>query len=180
MTIDTRKIDTIIPYDANAKKHEVQWILNSIRIGLPEGLSPAAERDYIVNKLIDQPIVVDAEGVIIKGHGRLKAARELGLAEFPCVVRDDLTPEQARLERIADNRSQEGGWDAEKLSQELAALSTVFDDGTFDGLGLSEEWGAALKITPPDVQFKEYDESIADDIELCHCPTCGHEHARQK
>lgn len=144
MRIDTRKIDTIIPYDANAKKHEVQWILNSIRLGLPEGLSPAAERDYIVSKLIDQPIVIDAAGVIIKGHGRLKAAKELGLTEFPCVVRDDLTPDQARLARIADNRSSEGGWDAEALSAELAELSTVFDDGAFDGLGLTNEWAQEI------------------------------------
>jgi len=153
MTIELRPIDRIIPYDANAKKHEVQWILNSLRLGLPAALAPAAEREYIISKLIDQPIVVDAAGVIIKGHGRLKAARELGLTEFPCVVRDDLTPEQARLARIADNRSAEGGWDAAALSQELAELSTVFDDGAFDAVGLTNEWaqeiGAAWQSTPP-------------------------------
>ena len=180
MTIDTRKIDAIIPYKANAKKHEVAWILNSIRLGLPEGLSPAAERDYIVSKLIDQPIVIDAAGVIIKGHGRLKAAKELGLTEFPCVVRDDLTPDQARLARIADNRSSEGGWDAEALSAELAELSAVFDDGAFDGLGLTNEWAEAFSLQQPtQVDIDAFfGDNIAPEREkkakTATCPECGH------
>ena len=117
MKIEERPLDKIIPYPTNAKLHEVAWIKNSIA-------------DF----KIDQPIVVDGAGVIIKGHGRLKAAKELGLKTFPVVVRDDLTPEQVRLARLADNRSSEGGYDAELLADEIQALHDALPEYDLDDL----------------------------------------------
>lgn len=58
LTVETWPLDKIIPYDKNAKLHHVEWIAQSIS-----------------EFSIDQPIVVDGQGVIIKGHGRLKAAQ---------------------------------------------------------------------------------------------------------
>jgi len=70
-----------------------------------------------------QPIVVDAEGVIVVGETRWKAAKRLGLAKVPVHVAADLTPEQARAYRIADNKTGEiAEWDFDLLPIELAAL----------------------------------------------------------
>ncbi len=69
------------------------------------------------------PIVIDANNVIVCGHTRLKAAQKLGIAVVPCVVADDLTDEQIKAFRLADNKTAEfAEWDFEKLDAELAAL----------------------------------------------------------
>ena len=69
------------------------------------------------------PIVIDSNNVIICGHTRLKAAQSLGLEVVPCIVADDLTDEQIRAFRLADNKTSEfSEWDFEKLDEELAAL----------------------------------------------------------
>ncbi len=72
------------------------------------------------------PIVIDAAGVIIAGHTRAKAAAQLGLQTVPCIVADDLTDEQIRAFRLADNKTGElAGWDFEKLEAELAQLQEM-------------------------------------------------------
>lgn len=69
------------------------------------------------------PIIIDADGVIVAGHTRLKAAKLLGLDKVPCIVADDLTPEQVKAFRLADNKVSElAGWDFLKLDEELAEL----------------------------------------------------------
>lgn len=73
------------------------------------------------------PLVIDKDGVIICGHTRKKAAERLGLASVPCVIADDLTPEQIKAYRLADNKTAElAEWDFEALEKELAGL-TAFD-----------------------------------------------------
>lgn len=73
-----------------------------------------------------QPIVVDAAGVIIAGHTRAKAAAQLGLQAVPCVVADDLTEDEIRAYRLADNKTAElAGWDVDKLEAELEKLSEM-------------------------------------------------------
>ncbi len=76
-----------------------------------------------------QPIVVDSDGVIIAGHTRWRAAQKLGLQKIPVHVATDLTPEQVRAYRIADNKSAElSEWDFDILPIELAELKeTGFD-----------------------------------------------------
>ena len=70
------------------------------------------------------PIVIDKGGVIVAGHTRLEAAKRLGLDKVPCVVADDLTPEQVKAFRLADNKTAEmAEWDAAKLAEELADIS---------------------------------------------------------
>lgn len=69
------------------------------------------------------PIVIDTNNVIVCGHTRIKAAQNLGLDVVPCVVADDLTDEQIKAFRLADNKTAEfADWDFEKLDEELAAL----------------------------------------------------------
>ena len=73
-----------------------------------------------------QPIVVDADGVIICGHTRFKAALKLGLSEVPVHVATDLTPQQVRAYRLADNKLAElAEWNMELLPIELSELQTM-------------------------------------------------------
>ena len=72
------------------------------------------------------PIVVDSENVIINGHTRLKAAHKLGLKQVPCIVADDLTPEQVKAFRLADNKTSElAEWDMDKLDIELGEIPDI-------------------------------------------------------
>lgn len=85
------------------------------------------------------PIVVDGENVIINGHTRLKAAHKLGLKQVPVIVADDLTPEQVKAFRLADNKTSElAEWDMDKLDIELEGIDEIdmeefgFDDSEID------------------------------------------------
>lgn len=90
LKIEMWPIDKPIDYPQNAKKHTKEQIEALAKVIREQGF--------------DQPLVLDAEGVIIKGHGRRKAARLAGLTEVPVIKRDDLTPEQVRVARLTDNK----------------------------------------------------------------------------
>lgn len=78
------------------------------------------------------PIIIDSDNTIVAGHTRLKAAKKLGLDTVPCIVADDLTPEQIKAFRIADNKTGElAGWDFAKLEEELSGISEQFDMTAF-------------------------------------------------
>ncbi len=118
MKIELWDIDRVKPYGLNSKKHDerqVDGIINSIqRFGF------------------DQPIVVDKDGVIIKGHGRRLASIKLKLKQVPVLVRADLNEEQANAARIADNRAAIGDIDTELLKLGLEALNLDDLKGIFD------------------------------------------------
>jgi site-specific DNA-methyltransferase (adenine-specific) len=107
----------LIPYPANAKLH------------------PPAQVDHIANSIKafgwQQPIVVDSENVVIIGHGRLMAAKQLMLDTVPVVRATDLTEDQVNALRLADNKTNESEWDFGKLEEELAQLAI---DGVDMGL----------------------------------------------
>ena len=85
-----------------------------------------------------QPIVVDADGVIVVGHTRWKAAQLLGLEQVPIHVIHDLTPERAKAYRIADNQTASlSEWDSDRLSIELLALEEL--DFDLDSVGFSAD-----------------------------------------
>lgn len=79
------------------------------------------------------PIVIDTDGEIIAGHTRLKAAQKLGLAEVPCIIADDLTPDQIKAFRLADNKTAElAEWDFDLLQLELEDIKLDMADFGFD------------------------------------------------
>lgn len=91
------------------------------------------------------PIIIDSAGIIIAGHTRKKAAERLGLASVPCIVADDLTPEQIKAFRLADNKTGEiAEWDFDLLEKELAELTAFdvdmslfgFDESLFDSFDI--------------------------------------------
>ena len=79
------------------------------------------------------PIIVDRDGVIVAGHTRLKAAKKLGMDTVPCIIADDLSPEQIRAFRLADNKTAElAEWDPELLLQELGQITIDMEQFGFD------------------------------------------------
>lgn len=130
MEVRQRSISGIEPYPQNAKRHpdeQVKKIVDSIR-------------EFGFN----QPIVVDKKGTIIVGHGRFLAAHLLGMEMVP-VLELDLTEEQARAYRIADNKLNESEWDMDMVIHELKLLApemlelTGFTAEEFDGKALAQE-----------------------------------------
>jgi len=132
-----------------------------------------------------QPIVVDADGVIIAGHTRWKAAQKLGLAKVPVHVATDLTPEQVRAYRIADNKTGElAEWDLEILPIELNELREggfdmevlAFDDEDLAKL-LNDAEGVTEGLTDPDSVPEPPDDPVTQrgDIWLLgdHRLMCG-------
>ena len=107
-----------------------------------------------------QPIVVDGENVIVVGHTRLLAARELALAEVPVVVASDLTPAQCKAYRLADNRSnEEAEWDAPLLALEMEDLKAAGVDLALTGFDPNEisMFGALANST---------EEGVTDDDDV--------------
>lgn len=119
-------VEKIHPYEKNAKKHPQKQIDTLAEMIRAHGF--------------DQPIVVDGDGVIIKGHGRLLAAKKLELKKVPVVVRGDLTPAQVREARIADNRVAEmGAWDTDVLLADIKDAMNL-DDFNLELLGLKSSF----------------------------------------
>lgn len=74
------------------------------------------------------PVVVDMNYVIVAGHTRVRACRELGIQSVPCIIADELTEEQINLFRLVDNKSSEySDWDFEKLKNELSLVDLTLD-----------------------------------------------------
>jgi hypothetical protein len=115
--LEHRAVKDLIPYDNNVKKHDKDQV---------KKIAEAIRRHGF-----DVPIVVDRDGVIIKGHGRRLAAIELGLEKVPVLIRDDLSPDQVKAARLADNRVAIGDIDPEMLRIELATLEEDMK-GIFD------------------------------------------------
>ena len=74
------------------------------------------------------PVVIDVNYVIVAGHTRVRACRELGIQSVPCVIADELTEEQINLFRLVDNKTSEySDWDFEKLKEELACVDLTLE-----------------------------------------------------
>lgn len=86
-----------------------------------------------------QPVVIDVNNVIVAGHTRVEAAKRLGMKEVPCIVADDLTPEQVRAYRLVDNKTAEfSTWDEELLNIELADIQIPDFDMADYGFDMAE------------------------------------------
>lgn len=119
------------------------------------------------------PIVIGVDNVIVTGHTRVKAAEKLGLKEVPCIIADDLTPEQIKAFRLVDNKTSElTGWDFEKLDFEFEGLPD-FDMSEF-GFELHEEVDVNSFFTKAEEKEKK---STSHTIT---CPECGAEFSIDK
>jgi ParB-like chromosome segregation protein Spo0J len=121
------------------------------------------------------PVLIDADGGIIAGHGRVMAARKLKLEEVPCIRLGHLTDTQKRAYIISDNKiALNSGWDAEALQLELLSLN---DDGFnmeltgFDANELNLAMGLGADFLPGTLD----DQGKLDEKSPIKCPSCGHE-----
>lgn len=144
--IELWPVSRLMPYKRNARTHSQEQIAQ---------IAASISEFGFLN-----PILVDSSEGIIAGHGRLAAAKELGLIEVPVVVFDHLTEPQRRAYVIADNQlALQAGWDEELLTDELDALQ--FDGFDLDLLGFDADQLA--KLLGDDEQDDEEKEEEEDD-----------------
>lgn len=111
MNIIEKPINEVIPYEKNPRIND-----NAV----PAVMKSIEEFGFKV------PIVIDKNGTIVTGHTRLKAAKKFGMKTVPCIVADDLTPEQIKAFRLADNKVAEAAeWDMELLNEELDGIVDI-------------------------------------------------------
>lgn len=115
--IVVKPIKELKPYKKNAKKHpkeQVEQIANSIR-----------EFGFT------QPVLIDKHNCVVAGHGRILGAKAAGLKEVPTLCLEDLTEEQIKAYRLADNKLNESDWDFNLLDEELVTLNEALDMSLF-------------------------------------------------
>lgn len=146
MKVVDLEVSKLVPYDFNNKEHDkeqVNMIANSIK-------------EFGFN----QPLVVDANNIVVVGHWRLLAAKELWLEKVPCVKLEDLSDEQIKKYRILDNKLNESDWAELNLRKDLDML----EDMNFWDLELNkedlfpelfEELGDKEKEEEPEIKFTE-------------------------
>ena len=141
MEIIEKRLDEIRPYEHNPRDNSAA--IDKVAASISEfGFK--------------QPIVIDSDGVIIAGHTRFKAAEKLKLETVPVVLASDLTPEQVKAYRLADNKTAEfAGWDQKKLSSELSDVDFMGDD-----------FGQPVTVMPDDGDGEDGPRTLT-------CPCCG-------
>ena len=153
-------IDKIKVYANNAKKHPKHQIEK-------------------IKKLIQEvgfntPVVLDSKSVLIAGHGRLQAAKELGMKSITAIYKKDLSPEQAKLYRIGDNKSAESSWNEELVIEELK--TSLEELNMEDVSGLTAMWEQeilnTLEVRDPDGVDQLYKQEVT-------CPKCGHRFSKK-
>lgn len=155
------EVDRLIPYARNARTHgddQVAQIAGSIK-------------EFGFNN----PVLIAGDGSIIAGHGRVMAARKLGMKSVPCVRLEHLTDSQRRAYILADNKiALNSGWDEELLQIELLDLNAEkFPMAVlgFDANELNLAMGLGAKFLPG----TENQQSNLDEKAPIRCPSCGHE-----
>ena len=142
--IEWKDIASVKPYARNAKKHDETQIAN-----VAESIKQFGWQ---------QPIVCDADGVIIIGHCRLLAAKKLGLKKVPVKTVDNLSEEQVKKLRALDNKLNESDWDFDLLAEDI---------GELDFSGFDIDWGL-----PEDEEEKEIVEDEAPEVDEESEPIC--------
>jgi hypothetical protein len=121
LSISERPIDELKPFARNARTHSRKQIGQ---------IADSIQRFDFTN-----PVLIDKDGTILAGHGRVLAAKQLGMTAVPCVILEHMTPTEKRADVLADNKlALNAGWDDEILAQELGELRVL--DPDFD-LGLT-------------------------------------------
>jgi ParB-like chromosome segregation protein Spo0J len=158
LRVEYRLLESLVPFARNPRTHSDEQVAQ---------IAASIKEFGFIN-----PILLDGDNGVIAGHGRLAAARLLGLKTVPCIELGHLSETQKRAYIIADNKlALNAGWDEELLRLELLDLKELganLDLTGFDAMELADI------MLGKDISFKEYDESAADDVQLVTCPKCGH------
>ena len=153
-------VDQITPYENNTRKHgyrDLEQIKESIQT---DGFN-------------DPLGVWGKKNIVVEGHGRLMAAKALGMAEVPCIRLDHLTDEQRKEYAIRHNRSAEfSTWDFQMLAEEVEKLEMEGMD--LSGLDFTFTRAIEEYQEPKGTGAMEYGEEVfGDDRFQCTCPECG-------
>lgn len=143
MEIIEKRLEELKPYENNPRQNDnaVESVANSIK-----------EFGFKV------PLVIDKNNVIVTGHTRYKACQKLGFEKVPCIIADDLTEEQIKAFRIADNKTSDlADWDDDLLSIELKDIIGNIDMTEF-GFGEFE-----LSMHVEDFEPTEYDNDLIEE-----------------
>jgi ParB-like chromosome segregation protein Spo0J len=160
--IEQRSIAKLIPYASNSRTHsdaQVAQIAASIK-----------EFGWT------NPILVSGDNSIIAGHGRLLAARKLGMEEVPVIVLDHLSKSQQRALVIADNQlALNAGWDMDMLKAEIETLN--IEGFELEILGFDDSTLQKILDEPNFEAGTEDDQGKLDQLEpkMIACPKCQHE-----
>ncbi len=162
LQITYSKTDDLIPYVKNSRLHDEAQV-------------------NLIAKSIDEfgfnnPILVDADGGVVAGHGRLLAAKKLALDEVPTIVLGHLSEQEKRAYVIADNKlALNSKWDMPLLELELESLQ--IDGMELGDLGFSADELAAMSfMKDEDITDIEDFPEIDDKVPTVHkCPKCGYE-----
>jgi site-specific DNA-methyltransferase (adenine-specific) len=124
-TLTLVEIDRLIPYARNSRTHSPEQIAQIV----------ASMKEFGFTN----PVLVDEQGGIIAGHGRVMAARELGMDKVPCLTLEGLSEAQKRAYVIADNKlAENAGWDVQMLAQEMEELRLANYDTNLTGFDIGE------------------------------------------
>ncbi len=161
MQIEQVAISELIPYARNSRTHSDEQVAQ---------IAASIKEFGWTN-----PILIDGESGIIAGHGRLLAARKLGMKEVPVIQLSGMTDTQKKAYIIADNKlALNAGWDDELLRLELEELNV--EEFKMELLGFdANELNLAMGLG---VDFKpgtEDDQGKLDELAPIICPSCGHE-----
>lgn len=145
-----KKVAELIPFARNSRTHSEQQI----------GQIAASMLEFGVTN----PILIDENGVIIAGHGRVLAATKLDMKTIPCIILAGLTDAQKRAYVIADNKlALNAGWDDEMLASEIKGL--IEDDFNLDLLGFDESEIAAFLRQVDPIDMPALDDSMTKDFQ---------------
>ena len=162
MQIEYRRAVDLTPYPNNSRTHSQEQI---------DQIAGSIQEFGFTN-----PILIDEDGGIIAGHGRLEAANVLGMAEVPTITLKDLSEAQKRAYVIADNRlALNAGWDISALTEEVRALEVL--DFDLSLLGFDPDELSKLLEEPDFSPGSEEEQGKLDELDpkWCACPHCGKE-----
>lgn len=146
MKIVYKDVNDIIPYENNPRHNDnaVDYVANSIK-----------EFGFRV------PIIIDKDNVIVTGHTRLKACEKLGIDKVPCIYADDLTEDQIKAFRIADNKVSEfASWDLEKLDLELGDIDL---DMSMFGILNEDDDNEVIQLEEKEKEEIEFTEVLGEE-----------------
>ena len=139
LNIVYKKISELKEYEKNPRKNDkaVEAVANSIQ-----------------SFGFKVPIIIEPDGTIVAGHTRVKASKKLGIDEVPCIIASDLSPDQLKAFRIADNKTAElADWDLDLLVEELKGIEMDMEQFGFDDLE---------KLLDRDVLEDEFEEELPE------------------
>ncbi len=161
LTVIYKPIGDLIPYARNSRTHSDAQVAQ---------IAASVKEFGFTN-----PVLIDEEGGIIAGHGRVLAARKLSMDEVPTISLEGLTKTQRQAYVIADNKlALNAGWDEELLSLELGDLNE--QEFSMELLGFdANELNLAMGIGADFMPGTEDDQGRLDELAPIVCPSCGHE-----